>query len=176
MAVLTAGLLARTWGGFAVRASGHGILAGKTSYSGAVWNLAHTDRRCTFVSRVSTFGLGLGGEVELNLVFFFNLGRISYAEGMDIGTGASVGFSLPVTRLGALGKTLKNTYNLYSSMSEYKELVTTAAEAYTAVKTNKPFIHISPLGSAGVYAGATYGVGGSIDLLRYDTAYGSTDI
>ncbi len=177
MPILPAGTLKRTWGGFAVRASGQFVFAGKTSYSGAVWNLGNTDNRCTFVSRVSTFGLGLGGEVELNLIFFFNLGIIANAEGMDIGTGGSIGFSLPVTKLGTLGKTLQGTYKLYKSMSEYTDLLATAADAYKAVSTGKPYIYIAPVGSSvGVYAGATYGVGGSVDLLNYETAFGSTTL
>lgn len=155
----------RTWAGYVVRARGHFGLAGYTTHTGRLWNLADPENRmCTFEASVKTFGLALGGGVSVNLVFFLNVKNLYRLEGEDYGNGREMHLSIPATRLRKLAKTIRNAHEFWSIANEFGTLIDTASELYKNVKGNKPFIQTIEVGDAEVMLGITEGIQGKVDI------------
>jgi len=168
--------LNETWGGIAVESHGHAVFAGKKSYTGMLWRLDDPERRyLTFTSRISTFGLALGGGVSVHMIFFMNAKSIYKFEGMEMGNGGNFHFDIPATRLLKLARSLRTIYTLSKNMNEYHELIGAISDLRKTVTTTQPTVLTREVVDGKVMAGYTRGVQGAIDIRNLTGPGGSVD-
>lgn len=155
----------RTWAGYVVRAGGHFVFGGYTSHTGRLWNAADPDyRMCTFEATVKTFGLALGGDVSVNLIFFLNVGNLANVEGIEYGNGTELHLAVPAARLRKVASSIRRAHHFYEVVDHFDTLLDTAKELYKSVKGNKPFIHTVEVADAALKVGLTHGIQGAIDI------------
>jgi|GEM_PF-6000398 len=161
-----------SWGGFAVKSEGMGLLAGRTGYGGKVWRLDNPEGyNFTFNARVNNFGLALGGGASVLLVFFFNAKRPGVFEGLPFGNGGDVHMSIPVTRLAKLSRMLQGIYTLVNGSVEFMELLDGAKDMHKLITSDSPMVISKEVVDGSVMVGYSYGIQGAINVLRYETPH-----
>jgi len=161
-----------------LQAGGHFFLAGKDSWGGRLYNVANPEYWCNFSSKSSTFGLAVGGEFALHMIFFLNTKSLGNIEGRSHANERSVTVELPVSQVKKLTEGLKFVYDLAKSVALMYEVFDTAknvAEKMNALGSTESQIVTFKIGGVGVKAGVTQGIQGKIDILRVQGPVFHTD-